>query len=95
MSVDTATVKRIARLARIAVSEEEADALKGELNSILQWVEQLGELDVEGVEPLTSVVEMKMKKREDVVTDGDRAADIVKNAPETEDGYFVVPKVIE
>ncbi len=95
MSVDVGTVKRIARLARIAVSEEEAVSLQDELNSILQWVEQLGELDVEDVPPLTSSVEMEMKKREDVVTDGDRADDIVKNAPETEDHYFVVPKVVE
>ncbi|MCT8973193.1 Asp-tRNA(Asn)/Glu-tRNA(Gln) amidotransferase subunit GatC [Microbaculum marinisediminis] len=95
MSVDIDTVKRIARLARIAVSEEEAQGLQGELNSILGWVEQLSELDVDDVEPMTSVVQVAMKKREDEVTDGDIAADIVANAPETEDNYFVVPKVVE
>ncbi|WP_436641305.1 Asp-tRNA(Asn)/Glu-tRNA(Gln) amidotransferase subunit GatC [Microbaculum sp. FT89] len=95
MSVDIDTVKRIARLARIAVSEEEAQGLQGELNSILGWVEQLGELDVDDVEPMTSVVQVAMKKREDAVTDGGIAADIVANAPETEDNYFVVPKVVE
>lgn len=95
MSVDVGTVKRIARLARIAVTEQEAAALQGELSSILAWVEQLGELDVEGVPPMTSVVEMAMKKRQDEVTEGDKAADILRNAPETEDGYFVVPKVVE
>jgi aspartyl-tRNA(Asn)/glutamyl-tRNA(Gln) amidotransferase subunit C len=95
MSVDIDTVKRIARLARIAVTEEEAEHLKGELNSILGWVEQLGELDVADVGPMTSVVEVKMKKRQDAVTDGGIADDIVANAPETEDHYFVVPKVVE
>lgn len=95
MSVDVTTVKRIARLARIAVTEEEARSLQGELSSILQWVEQLGEVEVEGVPPMTSVVEMRMKKRADAVTEGSRAAEILKNAPETEDGYFVVPKVVE
>lgn len=95
MSVDVATVKRIAQLARIAVTEEEARSLQHELSAILQWVEQLGEVDVEGVPPMTSVVEMGMKKRPDSVTEGDRADDILKNAPETEDGFFVVPKVVE
>ncbi len=95
MSVDVATVKRIAHLARIAVTEEEAAALQGELNTILDWVEQLGEVDVADVEPMTSVVATTMKKRSDGVTDGERAGDIVANAPETEDGYFIVPKVVE
>jgi aspartyl-tRNA(Asn)/glutamyl-tRNA(Gln) amidotransferase subunit C len=95
MSVDIDTVKRIAQLARIAVSEEEARGLQGELNTILGWVEQLGELDVDDVEPMTSVVQVEMKKRQDVVNDGGIAADIVANAPETEDHYFVVPKVVE
>jgi len=95
MSVDIDTVKRIAQLARIAVSEEEAQGLQGELNTILGWVEQLGELDVDDVEPMTSVVQVEMKKRQDVVSDGGIAADIVANAPETEDHYFVVPKVVE
>lgn len=95
MSVDVGTVKRIARLARIAVTEQEAEALQDELSSILDWVEQLGELDVADVPAMTSAVEMKMKKRQDVVTDGGYADDILKNAPETEDGFFVVPKVVE
>lgn len=95
MSVDVGTVKRIARLARIAVSEEEAQALQSELSAILAWVEQLEEVDVAGVPAMTSVVEMKMKKRQDEVTEGNRTADILSNAPETEDGYFVVPKVVE
>ena len=95
MSVDIDTVKRIARLARIAVTEDEAEHLKGELNTILGWVEQLGELDVADVEPMTSVVEVDMKKRADIVSDGGIADQIVANAPETEDHYFVVPKVVE
>ena len=95
MSVDSATVRRIAHLARIAVADEEVEHLKGELNAILAFVEQLGEVNVEGVEPMTSVTPMAMKKREDVVTDGGIAADIVANAPATEDNFFLVPKVVE
>jgi aspartyl-tRNA(Asn)/glutamyl-tRNA(Gln) amidotransferase subunit C len=95
MSVDADTVRRIARLARIAVAENEVDHLKGELNTILAFVEQLGEVNVEGVEPMTSVTPMTMKTRADVVTDGGKAADIVKNAPATEDNFFLVPKVVE
>ena len=95
MSVDTATVRRIAHLARIAVADDEVEHLKGELNAILAFVEQLSEVDVEGVEPMTSVTPMEMKSREDVVTDGEIADDIVKNAPATQDHYFVVPKVVE
>ncbi|MEZ5840154.1 MAG: Asp-tRNA(Asn)/Glu-tRNA(Gln) amidotransferase subunit GatC [Hyphomicrobiales bacterium] len=95
MSVDQATVRRIAHLARIAVSDEEVPHLQDELNSILGWVEQLNAIDVSGVEPLTSVVEMSMKKRTDEVTDGGYPADVVKNAPISEDNYFVVPKVVE
>jgi aspartyl-tRNA(Asn)/glutamyl-tRNA(Gln) amidotransferase subunit C len=95
MSVDTATVKRVAHLARIAVTDAEADALKAELNTILGFVEQLNEVDVAGVEPMTSVVAMAMKKREDVVTDGDMAAAVVANAPAREETFFVVPKVVE
>lgn len=95
MSVDADTVRRIAHLARIAVPEDEIAHLQGELNSILAWVEQLGELNVEGVEPMTSVTPMTMKKRADAVTDGGIADDIVKNAPQTEDGFFLVPKVVE
>jgi aspartyl-tRNA(Asn)/glutamyl-tRNA(Gln) amidotransferase subunit C len=95
MAVDRETVKRVARLARIKVTEEEAAALEGELNGILGWVEQLSEVDVAGVEPMTSVTPMRMKKRPDQVTEGDRAADIFSNAPASQDGYFVVPKVVE
>ncbi|PZO70954.1 MAG: Asp-tRNA(Asn)/Glu-tRNA(Gln) amidotransferase GatCAB subunit C [Sphingomonas taxi] len=95
MSVDTATVRRVARLARIAVSEEDVATMQGELNAILGFVEQLGEVDVSGVEPMTSVMPMDMKKREDAVTDGHKADDIVANAPATEDHFFLVPKVVE
>jgi aspartyl-tRNA(Asn)/glutamyl-tRNA(Gln) amidotransferase subunit C len=95
MSVDTATVRKIARLARIAVADDEVDHLKGELNAMLAFVEQLLEVDVAGVAPMTSVTPMVMKKRQDVVTDGDIADDILKNAPATQDHYFLVPKVIE
>ncbi len=95
MSVDAQTVRRIAHLARIAVKEEEVAHLEGELNAMLAFIEQLSEVDVAGVEPMTSVTPMAMKKREDVVTDGGIAADIVKNAPETEDNFFLVPKVVE
>ena len=95
MSVDAATVRRIAHLARIAVAEEEVEHLKGELNAMLAFVEQLSEVNVEGVEPMTSVTPMKMKQREDTVTDGNIADDIVKNAPATADHFFLVPKVVE
>jgi len=95
MSVDTATVRRIAHLARIAVADDEVEHLKGELNAMLAFVEQLSEVDVAGVEPMTSVTPMVMKMREDVVTDGEIADDILKNAPATQGHYFVVPKVVE
>jgi aspartyl-tRNA(Asn)/glutamyl-tRNA(Gln) amidotransferase subunit C len=95
MSVDQATVRRVAKLARIKVKEENVDRLAGELNSILHWIEQLNEVDVEGVEPMTAVVTVKMKKRADVVTDGNNPHDVVENAPVAEDDYFLVPKVIE
>lgn len=95
MSVDIDTVKRVASLARIAVSDEEAAKMQGELNTILGFVEHLDEVNVEGVEPMTSVVEMDMKKRVDVITDGNKAKDIVANAPATDDHFFMVPKVIE
>jgi len=95
MSVDIATVKRVARLARIAVSEEDAERMTGELNAILGFVEQLNEVDVAGVEPMTSVIPMTLKERQDVVTDGNKAADIVANAPETAENFFLVPKVVE
>jgi aspartyl-tRNA(Asn)/glutamyl-tRNA(Gln) amidotransferase subunit C len=95
MAVDADTVRRVAHLARIALAEDEVAALQGELNAILAFVEQLGEVDVEGVEPMTSVIPMAMKKREDKVNDGDIADDIVRNAPATEDHFFLVPKVVE
>ena len=95
MSVDAATVRRIAHLARIAVAEDEVEHLRGELNAILAFVEQLSEVDVEGVEPMTSVIRMEMKKRPDEVTDGGIPDDILKNAPAAQDGFFVVPKVVE
>ena len=95
MSVDAATVRRIAHLARIAVADEEVEHLQGELNAMLAFVEQLSEVDVEGVEPMTSVTPMAMKKRTDEVTDGGIAEDIVRNAPATEDNFFLVPKVVE
>jgi aspartyl-tRNA(Asn)/glutamyl-tRNA(Gln) amidotransferase subunit C len=95
MSVDALTVRRIAHLARIAVKETEVPHLQGELNAILAFVEQLSEVNVEGVEPMTSVIPMEMKKRPDVINDGDIADDIVRNAPETENHFFLVPKVVE
>ena len=95
MSVDAATVRRIAHLARIAVAEDEVEHLRGELNAILAFVEQLSEVDVEGVEPMTSVIPMAMKKRPDEVTDGGIPDDILKNTPAAQDGFFVVPKVVE
>ena len=95
MSVDAATVRRIAHLARIAVTEAEVPHLQGELNAMLAFVEQLSEVDVEGVEPMTSVTPMEMKKRADVVNDGEIADDIVSNAPEIINHFFLVPKVVE
>ena len=95
MSVDEKTVRRIAHLARIAIAEDEVAHLKGELNAILAFVEQLSEVNCEGVEPMTSVTPMAMKKRADVVSDGNNADAVLKNAPATQDGYFLVPKVIE
>lgn len=95
MSVDQQTVRRIAKLARIAVTDEDVPHLQGELNAILAFVEQLGEVNVDDVEPMTSVTPMAMRMREDGVTDGDKAAAIVANAPATEDNFFLVPKVVE
>ena len=95
MSVDAATVRRIAHLARIAVAEDEVEHLRAELNAILAFVEHLSEVDVEGIEPMTSVIPMEMKKRPDEVTDGGIPDDILKNAPAAQDGFFVVPKVVE
>lgn len=95
MSVDIATVKRVAHLARIALEEDDAERMTGELNAILGFVELLDEVNVAGVEPMTSVTPMTMKMRDDVVTDGSKAEDIVANAPATEDNFFLVPKVVE
>ncbi len=95
MSVDLATVKRVAQLARIAVTEDEANQMLGQLNGILGFVEQLSEVNVDGVEPMTSVTPMEMRKRVDAVTDGNKAEDIVANAPVSERNFFMVPKVVE
>jgi aspartyl-tRNA(Asn)/glutamyl-tRNA(Gln) amidotransferase subunit C len=95
MSVDRATVHRIAHLARIAISEDEAARLETELSGILEWVAQLDEIDTTDVEPMTRVVAMTMKKRPDVVSDGDCADAILRNAPVVDDDYFVVPKIVE
>jgi aspartyl-tRNA(Asn)/glutamyl-tRNA(Gln) amidotransferase subunit C len=95
MSVDSATVRRIARLARIKVTEAEVPHLQNELNAILAFVEELGTVDVEGIEPMTSVMPVPMKKRADIVTDGSIPDKIVANAPASDDHYFVVPKVVE
>ena len=95
MSVDQATVRRIARLARIALRDDEVAPLQGELNAILSFVEALAGVDVEGIEPMTSVMPMRMKMRADAVTDGEIADDVVANAPASDERYFVVPKVIE
>jgi aspartyl-tRNA(Asn)/glutamyl-tRNA(Gln) amidotransferase subunit C len=95
MQVDEATVRRIARLARIEVSDEEAKGLEKELSGILDWVKQLDEVDTSTVEPMTRVVAQKLKMREDVVTDGEIADQVTANAPLAEDNFFVVPKVVE
>jgi aspartyl-tRNA(Asn)/glutamyl-tRNA(Gln) amidotransferase subunit C len=95
MQVDEATVRRIARLARIKITDAEAKGLVAELSGILNWVEQLDEVDTAAVEPMTRVVPIELKKREDVINDGEIADDVVRNAPMVEDHYFVVPKVVE
>jgi len=95
MSVDKATVRRIAKLARIALPDERVEPMVAELNGILGWIEQLQELNVEGVEPMTSVVAQELKMRGDVVTAGGDASAIVANAPQVDDDFFVVPKVVE
>ncbi len=95
MSVDKDTVRRIARLARLAMGEDRLEPMVNELNQILGWVEQLKEVDVEGVAPMTSVVEQRLKMREDKVTAGGDAAALTANAPASEEGFFVVPKVVE
>jgi aspartyl-tRNA(Asn)/glutamyl-tRNA(Gln) amidotransferase subunit C len=95
MQVDEATVRRIARLARIRIDDEEVKALEKELSDILDWVRQLDEVETSGVEPMTRVIPMTLKKRVDAVTDGGIADDIVGNAPAREDHFFAVPKVVE
>jgi len=95
MSVDAATVKRIAHLARLKLDEAEVAPLAAELNGILGWIEQLSAVDVAGVEPLASVADLKLRWREDKVTDGGIQADVLANAPEAEFGFYAVPKVIE
>ena len=95
MSVNTEQVRHIAKLARIAMSDAEVEAMVPELNNILGWVEQLGEVNTDGVEPLTAVIDQKLRLREDAVTDGDCRDDVLANAPEAQHGFFAVPKVIE
>ena len=95
MSVDTAQVRHIAKLARIAMSDEEIERLAPELNNILGWVEQLGEVNTDGVEPLTAVIDQKLRLRDDVVTEGNIRDEVLANAPEAQHGFFAVPKVIE
>jgi len=95
VSVDKQTVRKVARLARIAVPEERLEPLAKELNGILQWIEQLNEVNVDGVEPMTTPVKMTLPMREDVVSDGNIRDKVLANAPKTEDGFFVVPKVVE
>lgn len=95
MSVDTATVKKVASLARIAISDGDAERLVPELNNILGWIEQLGEVDTSSVEPMTAVIPNQLRLRDDVVTDGGIREDVLANAPLAEHGFFTVPKVIE
>jgi len=95
MSVDADTVRRVAHLARIAVADDEVEHLRGELNAILAFVEQLSEVDIAGIEPMTSVMPMAMKMRKDAITDGGIADAVMANAPAREDHFFLVPKVVE
>lgn len=95
MSVDDATVRRVAKLSRIAIREDEVQPLTDKLNGILAWIEQLNEVDVSDVEPMTSVTPMQLIRRPDQVTDGDQQADILRNAPDAREGFFTVPKVVE
>ena len=95
MSIDTETARRVAKLARIKVEDEDLPALAADFSRILDFVEQLTEVDVEGVEPMTSVTPMRLKRRDDVVTDGDQAEAVLKNAPDAREGFFAVPKVVE
>jgi len=95
VSIDIETARRVAKLARIRVDEGDLPALAGELSGILQFMEQLNEVDVTGIEPMTSVTPMRLKRRTDVVTDGDIQKAILKNAPDAREGFFAVPKVVE
>ena len=95
MSVDTATVKKVASLARIAISDADAERLAPELNNILGWIEQLGEVDTSSVEPMTAVIPNTLRLREDVVTEGRQRDAVLQNAPQGEHGFFTVPKVVE
>lgn len=95
MSIDISTARKVAHLARIAVKEEDLPALAGELSAVLAFMEQLNEVDVEGVEPMTSVTPMRLARREDVVTDGNIQKQILSNAPDAREGFFAVPKVVE
>ena len=95
MSIDIDTAAKVAKLARIKVEEDKLPALAQEFNNILGFIEQLNEVDVEGVEPMTSVTPMRLKRREDVVTDGDMAETVMSNAPDAREGFFAVPKVVE
>ncbi|MBI1197558.1 MAG: Asp-tRNA(Asn)/Glu-tRNA(Gln) amidotransferase subunit GatC [Phenylobacterium sp.] len=95
MAIDAATVRKVARLARIAEPEDRIESLAKELSGILDWIEQLGEVDTDGVEPMTTSVETTLPMRDDVVTDGGDPARVLGNAPKTEKGFFVVPKVVE
>ena len=95
MSVTKDDVRKVARLSRIAVSEQHVEELVGELNGILSWIDQLNEVDIEGVEPMTSVTPMRLKRRDDVVTDGGMPDKVLSNAPDAREGFFAVPKVVE
>ena len=95
MAIDAATVRKVAHLARIKTPEDRLEPLAQELNGILQWIEQLNQVDVQGVEPMTSNVAQPLRLRDDVVTDGDKIADVLSNAPKSADGFFVVPKVVD
>jgi aspartyl-tRNA(Asn)/glutamyl-tRNA(Gln) amidotransferase subunit C len=95
MSIDTATAAKVAKLARIRVEEDALPALAAEFNTILGFIEQLGEVDVDGVEPMTGVTPMRLKRRDDVVTDGNQQAAVLSNAPDAREGFFAVPKVVE
>jgi aspartyl-tRNA(Asn)/glutamyl-tRNA(Gln) amidotransferase subunit C len=95
MAIDAETVRKVARLARLAVPEQALQPMAGELTAIMAWIEQLNEVDTDGVEPMTSCVAIALPMREDLVTDGEKRAAILANAPKSDQGFFVVPKVVE